>query len=241
MDVEYWSKETLFMIAAIATILSGFIMPLFKVIFYRFNFLNKFSQRKAEYEQVKELIYLIEKAKDDGRKPHSFLIEKGYAVISGTGRFNSDEIIYCLNMDTPSQALNYFSSGFDYLKYSKTSKSFGYRKFADSSIKRMFIRVLCFLVYLLFAMIAFYIIFSATEYYAKSRYEAAIFLTIFSVILAVSAIIFASFGINVRMAEKFMKLQDEMFKESDSLSTITNKSETEESEVEEADPGNQES
>lgn len=37
-----------------------------------------------------------------------------------------------------------------------------------------------------------------------------------------------------------MKLQDEMLKESDSLSTITNKSETEVSEVEEAEAENQE-
>lgn len=90
-------------------------------------------------------------------------------------------------------------------------------------------------MYIIFGAVAFYIMLYAIEYYAKSSFGLAIFLTTTSFIFAVNAIIFASFGMNVRMAEKFMKLQDEMLKESDSLSTITNKSETEVSEAEEAE------
>ena len=143
-------------------------------------------------------------------------------------------------MNNPSQTLKYFSSGFYYLKYSKEFKRFDYRKSADSSIKRKFQLTLWLLIYAFFGTVAFYVMLNAIEYYARSKFGVAIFLTIASVIFAINAIIFMSFGMNVRMAEKFMKLQDEMLKESDSLSTITNKSETEVSEVEEAEAENQE-
>lgn len=237
---EYWNKEPLIAMAAIATILSVFIVPPFKAIIYKFNSSNKFSKRKEEYEQAKELIHLIEEAKDNNKKPHPFLIEKGYALISGERRFNSDEIICCLSMNNPSQALKYFSSGFYYLKYSKESRRFDYRKSVNNLIRRRVKWAFWVFMYIIFGAVAFYIMLFAIEYYAKSSFGLAIFLTIASVIFAINAIIFMSFGMNVRMAEKFMKLQDEILKESDSLSTITNKSETEVSEVEEAEAENQE-
>lgn len=234
----YLDKDPLIAMAAIATILT-FVTLIFKTIFkaiiYRFNSLNKFSKRKEEYKQAKELIHLIEEAEDNGKKPHPFLIEKGYAVLSGDKRFNSSQIICCLNMDNPSQALKYFSSGFYYLEYSKKSKKFVYRKSAESLIKRRGEWACWVLMYIFSGTVASYVMLSATTYYARSSYGVAIFLTIVSIIFAVVAIIFMSFGMNIRMAEKFMKLQDEMFKESDSFPTITNKnkSETEKPEAEE--------
>lgn len=235
-----FSGDPLSRMSEIAAVVSIFIYPILRKLFSGFKFSNKFSKRKGEYEQAKELIHLIEEAKNSNKKPHPFLIEKGYALISGERRFNSDEITYCLSMNNPSQTLKYFSSGFYYLKYSKESKRFDYRKSADSSIKRKFQLTLWLLIYAFFGTVAFYVMLNAIEYYARSKFGVAIFLTIASVIFAINAIIFMSFGMNVRMAEKFMKLQDEMLKESDSLSTITNKSETKVSEVEEAEAANQE-
>ena len=66
----YLDKDPLIAMAAIATILT-FVTLIFKTIFkaiiYKFNSLNKFSKRKEEYKQAKELIHLIEEAEDNGK------------------------------------------------------------------------------------------------------------------------------------------------------------------------------
>lgn len=224
-----WLKDWPNILSLIVSIISMFGFP---NLIRRFGGLERLSKSQIEYRQAKELIHLITQAECQGRKPHAYLIEKGYGAISGTNKLDSEEIIYCLGMKSPNRALRYYTLGLKYLEYSAiVGKVYFKEKFNDRK-RRLKIYILNYIRYFIFAIIAAVILWVPTQVDFKNSYYSFIFLAIISLPFIGLSFVYLSEASDLNFAEKFMKLQAETFKESEFETLIANEPETKEPERE---------
>ncbi len=197
----------------------------------KFNGLERLSKSRVEYRQAKELIYLLEQAEHQDKKPHAYLIEKGYGAVSGTNKLDSEEITYCLGMKSPNRALRYYTLGLKYLEYSAIVGKVCFKEKFNDRKRRLKNYIWNYIRYFIFAIIAAVILWVPTQVDFKNPYYSFIFLAIISFPFIGLSFIYLSDSSNLSFAEKFMKLQAETLQESECETSTANKSETKESET----------
>lgn len=219
-------------ILGIGVILLGAVNYLYQKIFFRFMPFGRASKNRQKYEYVQKLVHEIKKVQGQQEFVQPYLIEMGYAAISGRNNLAFDEIIYCLNMKCPSQAFKYYTSGAMYIEYSNKLGRVVFKNKLNNENNRNIKRILFYLCYFVFGLASTFYVTLFDKAYAKQYYFTSFTFLIFSLCLFFVAILFLVFEWKLGSAENFMKLQDKMFKESELEVSVANKSETQESKPE---------
>lgn len=127
--------------------------------------LNHKPRLREEYKFVKEFLADIATSK----QPHPYLIEKGFAAISGKDNLTAVEIQYLLGQTNPSLSLKRYSAARQqYVEYSESTRSINYKKKYADVRKRKRLKILKVGGYFFFAFLALAPLFFASNLFGKN-------------------------------------------------------------------------
>lgn len=195
--------DTAFMeLAAKAIGLLGSIFTAYKLLLE--VVLNRKPRLREEYKFAKEFLADVATS----TQPHPYLVEKGFAAVSGQVNLTAAEILYLLAQPNPSLSFKRYSAARQrYVEYSESEQRVNYKgKYSDAG-KRKWAKGLNFGGYFIHAMLAFAPLFFASDLFGKNWQMAVVFILMFLVAFGPQAIMcMIEFG-RIKKGEKLVESQ----------------------------------
>jgi len=161
------------------------IYTAYKLIFD--GFWNRKVRLRDEYKFVKDFIADV----TTHTKPHPYLVEKGFAAITGKDNLTSVEILYLLGQPNPSLSLKrYSSSRQSYVEFNEIAQCIEFKVNYSDEKKRKRAKILNGIGYFIFASFALAPIFFATNLFGNNWIMAVVFILLFLGAFAPLAVMF---------------------------------------------------
>lgn len=148
--------------------------------------LNRKTRLRDEYKFVKDFLTDI----GTPSSPHPYLIEKGFAAISGKDNLTAEEIRFFLSQRNPSLSLRHFSAARErYVEYCEHDRRVKFKeKFTDPT-KRKRSKILYGIEYVILAVLALAPMFFASDLFGANWKMAALFIVMFLVAFGPQAVL----------------------------------------------------
>lgn len=151
------------------------------------DLLNRKPMLRDEYKFTKEFLADVTSL----TQPHPYLVEKGFAAVSGKDNLTAAEILYLLAQPNPSLSLKRYSAARQrYLEYSESAKRVNFRSKYSDAQKRKRAKIFNVIGYFVFATLALVPLVFASDIFGNSWQVATVFILICLITFAPQAILF---------------------------------------------------
>lgn len=189
-------------LAAKAIGLSGSIFTAYKLFLE--VVLHRKTRLRDEYKFVKEFLTDINAAST----PHPYLLEKGFAAVSGRDNLTAEEIRFFLSQPNPSIAFKLYSSArIRYVEYSEYDHLVKYKGKFTAPAKRKWSKILNGTGYFTLASLALAPLVFASNLFGKNWQMAIMFILIFLIAFGPQAILCLLEVIRISNGEKLIDSQ----------------------------------